>query len=149
MIFERAPRKICKDRLVSKRIFSNHVQLMLAPLSPSSRPSETKTDIGLSLSIFRSVRGLCATNSRAFSTPSRGGGTSLDQAMLTKTLRPSGICAGLWLVSWVDATLSIPGCSSFDFTQKPGEGETSVVTFRVGVEDVMSAELSANTPARP
>jgi len=56
--------------------------------------------------------------------------------MLTKTLSPSWIGTGPWPSSWVGPTLSIPGWSSFDFMQKPGEGETLMVTF----EDVMSAE---------
>jgi hypothetical protein len=49
--------------------------------------------------------------------------------MLTKTLRPWGIGTGFC----VDATLSTPGCSSFDFMQKPGEGDTLMVTFKGGV----------------
>ena len=32
--------------------------------------------------------------------------------------------------------MSIPGCSSFDFMQKPGKGETLMVTFEV--EEAMS-----------
>jgi hypothetical protein len=106
-----------------------YTRKMLVPLSVSSRPSKVKTDIGLSLWLFASIRRLCAAYSRAFSTPSRGGGTSLDQAMLTKTLRPCGIGTGFC----VDVTLSAPGCSSFDFMQKPGEGDRLMVTFKGGV----------------
>lgn len=96
-----------------------HGRITLVPLSVSSRPSEAKTDIDVSLSFFNSIR---ARNSEVFPMPSRGGGrTSLDQPMLTKTLRPCDIGIGLCVCVWVDVTL--------DFTQKPGEGEILTVTF--------------------
>jgi hypothetical protein len=76
-----------------------------APLSVSSRPSEAKTGmgIGLLLSLFKSIRQLCSAYSDVFSMPSRGGGTSLDQVILMKTLRPSDIGTGLCV--WVDVAL--------------------------------------------
>lgn len=50
--------------------------------------------------------------------------------MLTKTLSPSGTGTRPWPCLWVGLTLSTPGWSSFDFMQKPGEGETLMVTFK-------------------
>jgi hypothetical protein len=94
--------------------------LMFVPLSVSSRPLEAKTGIELSFSV--TIRALCAANSEAFSMPSRGGGTSCDQAMLTKTLRPSDIGPGLW----VDVASR---WSTLDFMQKPGKGEMLMITF--------------------
>lgn len=107
-------------------------RVKLVPLSVSSRPLEANTGIGLSFSLFETIRPLCTANSEAFSMPSRGGGTSLDQAMLTKTLRPSAIGTGL---CWVDVTSR---WSTLDFTQKPGEGEMLMVTFEaMMIDDVL------------
>jgi hypothetical protein len=113
-----------------------YARVTLIPLSASSRPLEANTGIGLSLSLFETIRPLCAANSEAFSMPSRGGGTSLDQAMLTKTLRPSDIGTGPWVCSsrW----------STLDFMQKPGEGEMLTVTF-----EAMMTSFDSSSPDRP
>ena len=104
------------------RIVGARKVVTLVPLSVSSRPSEAKTDIAVSPSFFSSIRRPCFRNSKIFPMPSRGGGgTSLDQPTLTKTLRPCNIGMGLYVCVWVDVTL--------DFTQKPGEGEMLTVTF--------------------
>jgi hypothetical protein len=58
--------------------------------------------------------------------PSTGGGTSLDQAMLTKTLRPSDIGTGLCACSRVGVASR---WSTLDFMQKPGEGEMLMVAL--------------------
>ena len=102
----------------ARKVCSTHDR---APLSVSTRPSEAKAGIGLSLSFFNSIRRPYAGYSEVFPVSSRGGGTSLDQAMLTKTLRPCDIGTGLCVCEGAEVTL--------DFTQKPGEGETLMVTF--------------------
>lgn len=113
------------------------------PLSVSSRPLEAKTGIGLSFSLFEPIfRPLYAANPGAFPMPSRGGGTSLDQAILTKTLRPSDIGTGLSVCSRVDVASR---CSTLDFMQKPGEGEMLMVTL----EEAMVDELSPAGPEPP
>ena len=110
----------------ARRVGLPYARVKLVPLSVSSRPSEAKTGIGLFLSLFETFRPLCAANSKAFSMSSRGGGTSLDQAILTKTLRPSDIGMGLCVCPRVDVASR---WSTLDFMQKPGEGETLTVTY--------------------
>lgn len=102
----------------ARKVCSTHARV---PLSVSTRPSEAMAGIELSLSFFNSIRRPYAGYSEVFPVSSRGGGTSLDQAMLTKTLRPCDIGAGLCVCEWAEVTL--------DFTQKPGEGETLMVTL--------------------
>lgn len=99
----------------------------IVPLSVSNRPPEAKTGIGLSCPLFRSTWWVCVANSTALSTPSIGGGTSLDQATFTKTLRPCETGMG-FVDSWVGVALKIPDCSSLDLIQNPGEGETLIWT---------------------
>lgn len=113
----------------------------LVPLSVSTRPLEAKTGIGLSFSLFETIRPLCAANPEVFSMPSRGGGTSLDQAMLTKTLRPSDIGTGPWVCSRVDVASR---WSTLDFMQKPGEGEMLMVTL-----EAMMMTRSTSGPESP
>ena len=106
----------------ARRVCLPYAQVTLVPLSVSSRPLKAKTGIGLSLSLFETIRPLCVGNSESFSISSRGGGTSLDQAMLTKTLRPSDIGTGLPCV-----------CSSrrstLDSYAETRKGEMLMVTF--------------------